>query len=250
MRALIVDDEPAARRRLGTLLEELGVAIEGEAADGVAALDLVRERRPDVIFLDISMPEVDGFDVARHLPHPRPLIIFQTAYSRFAVQAFEHEALDYVVKPVSRKRLAQAVERARRRLGRDRGDQQWDVSALSELRAALGHRPARPERLLVRHGAGHRLLSVAAIERFLAADGVVCAVSDGTQHGTDYTLQELEERLTGAFVRASRADLVNISHIAGIARGGDGSASLTLTSGVMVHVSRRRAAGVRSLLRC
>src|SRR5262245_24964983 len=90
MRLLIVDDEPSARSRLAALVEAIdpaGVEIVGEAGDGVAALDLARARTPDVILLDIAMREIDGFDVARHLPEPRPLIIFQTAYSEYALQA-------------------------------------------------------------------------------------------------------------------------------------------------------------------
>jgi two-component system response regulator AlgR len=79
MRVLVVDDEPAARRRLALMLEELDEEVAGEAANGVEALEIARERRPDVLLLDIEMPEVDGFDVARHLPEPRPLIVFQTA---------------------------------------------------------------------------------------------------------------------------------------------------------------------------
>ena len=119
MRLLIVDDEAAARRRLAELVEEIdpaGIDIVGEAPDGVAALELVRVKQPDVILLDIAMPEVDGLDVVRHLPEPRPLVIFQTAYKEYAIKAFDHEALDYVVKPVRRERLAQALERARARL--------------------------------------------------------------------------------------------------------------------------------------
>src|SRR5688572_9389174 len=103
MRILIVDDEAAARSRLASLIEEIdaeGTEIVGEAPDGMRALELVRRARPDVLLLDITMPEVDGFDVARHLPEPRPLVIFQTAHHEFALQAFDHDALDYVVKPV------------------------------------------------------------------------------------------------------------------------------------------------------
>jgi DNA-binding LytR/AlgR family response regulator len=108
MRVLIVDDEAAARTRLASLVEEIDPAIDivGEAQDGVAALELVRTQLPDVILLDIAMPEVDGLDVARHLPDPRPLIIFQTAYHEYALDAFDQQALDYVVKPVRRERLA------------------------------------------------------------------------------------------------------------------------------------------------
>jgi DNA-binding LytR/AlgR family response regulator len=249
VRALIVDDEPAARRRLATLLEELGVAIEGEAPDGLAALALARERRPDVIFLDVAMPEVDGFDVARHLGEPRPLVIFQTAYAEFALKAFEHEALDYVVKPVTRERLALAIDRAQRRLDNLAAGAPWASDALSKLGAAIGHVPTRPERLLVRRGSGHQLMPVASIERFLAEEGLVYAVAGDARHGTDYTLQELETRFGGAFVRASRSELVNIAHISRLTRNGDGSATLIVSSGAAVHVSRRRAAAVRAVLR-
>ena len=249
MRVLIVDDEAAARRRLAALLEELGVEIAGEAEDGVAALALVRERRPDVLFLDIAIPEVDGFDVARHLPDPRPLLIFQTAYSQYAVQAFDHDAVDYVIKPVSRTRLVQALERAQRRLAASARPASVPSEAWSKIGAAFGHVPPRAERLLVRHGAGHQLVPLAAIERFSAAEGLVYAVTGSGRHGTDYTLQELEERFGGLLVRASRAELVSIPHVTHIASNGDGSATLTLASGATVHVSRRRAAAVRGMLR-
>ena len=249
MRALVVDDEAPARRRLADLLEELGVEVAGEAANGLDALTLVRERRPDVVFLDVSMPEVDGFDVARHLPEPRPLVVFQTAYAEFAVQAFEHDAIDYLVKPVTRERLARALDRIERRASIA---PRWDAPGLAEFGAAIGHVPPRPERLLVRHGSGHRLVAVVDIERFGTDEGLVYAHVLGppapTVHGTDYTLNELEARLQGAFVRASRFDLVALAHVAGIASNGDGSATVTLRSGALVHVSRRRAAAVRAVL--
>jgi two-component system LytT family response regulator len=248
VRALIVDDEPAARSRLARLLEELGVEIAGEAPDGVTALALVHERRPDVLFLDVAMPEVDGFDVARHLGDPRPLIIFQTAYAHFAVKAFEHEALDYVVKPVTRDRLARALDRAARRLADSGLSAGWESGSLAVLGKAFGHVPARPERMLVRQGPGHRLVRVDAIERFTAEDGLVYAELTDVRHATDYSIQELEERFRGAFLRVSRADLVSIAHVGTIAGNRDGSATLSLTSGQTVHVSRRRASEVRRAL--
>src|SRR5688572_13702512 len=190
MRALVVDDEAAARRRLADLLEELGVEVVGEAANGLSALDLARERQPDVLFLDVSMPEVDGFDVARHLPDPRPLIVFQTAYAEFAVKAFEHDALDYLVKPVTRARLAQAIDRIARRTAAPT----WSTGDLASFGAAIGHVALRPERLLVRQAAGHRLVPLAEIQRFTAAEGLVYAHVASGMLGTDYTLNELEER--------------------------------------------------------
>lgn len=247
MRVLIVDDEPAARRRLATLVDELGFDVIGEAADGIAALALVEERHPEVILLDVAMPEVDGFDVARHLREPRPLIIFQTAYPEHALKAFEHEALDYVVKPVTRQRLSAALERARRRLA-TAGGGGWTGSELGRLSAAIGHAPGRPDRLLVRHGSGHVLLPVSSIERFTASEGLVFAHTASASHATDYALNDLEARLAGVFLRVSRSELVSLAHIAGLARNGDGSATLTLQSGATVRVSRRRASTVRSVL--
>jgi DNA-binding LytR/AlgR family response regulator len=248
MRVLIVDDEAAARRRLAALVEELGIEIVGEAAHGLSALELIGERRPDVVLLDVVMPEVDGFDVARHMPEPRPLVIFQTAYAEFAVKAFEHDALDYVVKPVTRERLAQAIERARRRLAGSTAIARLTPETLEQLGAVMRYRPARPERLLVRHGAGHRLVPLNDILSFSASEGLVYARTSEWRAGTDYTLNELEARTTGTFIRVSRADLVNLSHLTGIRSNGDGSATVSLDDGTVLRVSRRRATSVRAAL--
>ena len=105
MRVLIVDDEAASRNRLAAMLEELDVEVVGVADNGVVAIAKASETHPDLVLLDIVMPEVDGFDVARHLSDPRPLIVFQTAHDEHALRAFEHEAVDYVVKPITRERL-------------------------------------------------------------------------------------------------------------------------------------------------
>ena len=110
MRILIVDDEAVARERLKLMLEELDVEVVGEAANGLQAIEMSSSRSPDLLLLDISMPEIDGFDVAQRLPDPRPLIVFQTAYDEFALQAFEHEAIDYLVKPVTLDLLERAIE--------------------------------------------------------------------------------------------------------------------------------------------
>jgi DNA-binding LytR/AlgR family response regulator len=251
VRVLIVDDEAPARSRLAALIEELdasGVEIVGEAENGLAALELARERRPDVMLLDISMPEVDGFDVARHLAEPRPLIIFQTAHHEHALEAFEHDAIDYVVKPVRKERLARALDRARNRLSGLAPAQPWDGATLSRLGAVLNYEPGRPTRLLTRHGAGHRLVALTEIIRFAAADGLVYARTASGTWSTDYTLAELEGRTTGSFVRVSRAELVNLAHVQHIAGNGDGSARLTLNDGSSARVSRRRVADVRRAL--
>ena len=251
MRILIVDDETPARRRLASMLEEIAsedVEIIGEADNGLTALELARSRRPDVILLDIAMPEVDGFDVARHLAEPRPLIIFQTAYHDYALKAFDHDALDYVVKPVRKERLARAIERARGRLADVRPPGAWDAASLADLGHAVGYQPTRPARLLVRQGAGQRLTPVRDIMRFSAADGVVYAHTSTSSPIVDYTLADLEARLGEQFLRASRSDLVNASHVVRILSNGDGSATLEITGGASIHVSRRRAGETRRRL--
>ena len=253
MKILIVDDEAPARSRLAALVEEIdteldGLAIEivGEAATGMAALELARERRPDVVLLDIAMPEVDGLDVVRHLPEPRPLVIFQTAYEQYALQAFDHQALDYLVKPVHKERLARALVRARDRLAVTRLP--W-TGSLAEIGVVLGHTPVRPARLLVRDGAGHRLVRVRDIIRFFADEGLVRAATARESPVIDYTLGELETRLGADFLRVSRSDLVHTAHVSRVLGNGDGSATLILTDGTRVHVSRRRAGEVRRALK-
>jgi two-component system response regulator AlgR len=247
MRVLIVDDEAAARRRVAALLEDIAAAdveIVGEADNGMTAIELARTRHPDVILLDIAMPEIDGFDVARHLADPRPLIIFQTAYHDRALEAFDHDALDYVVKPVRKDRLARAIERARSRLEARSAANSWDAGSLALLGNAVGYQPSRPARLLVRHGSGHRLTAVRDIIRFSAADGVVYAHTAAGSPIIDYTLADLEARLRSQFLRVSRGDLVNVAHAVRITSNGDGSATIEVTGGAAIHVSRRRAGEV------
>ncbi len=246
MRVLIVDDEASARTRLRRLLEDLEVDCIGEASNGLEALERVRDLHPDLLLLDIAMPEITGLDVARHLQDPRPLIVFQTAHDEHAVAAFEQEAIDYLLKPVTRDRLAQALERASRRLADGAGGPPRE--AFARVQRASLPLPTPPRRILVRAGAGHRLLAVRDIARFTAEEGLARAVGASGSFLTDYTLSDLEQRLGRGFVRVSRADLVNIDWIDRLAGEGDGSASLTLLDKTVVHVSRRRAAALRAAL--
>lgn len=248
MRVLIVDDEPAARRRLRSMVEELGEDVVGEADSGDDALSLARELEPDVLLLDIVMPEVDGLDVARHLPEPRPLIIFQTAHSDYALEAFEHEAVDFVVKPVRAERLEKALERARRRI-----EQPPRPVISNELLEQIGSRigptsSATARRLLVLEGTGHRVLRVREILLFTTDGRYVWAHTAQARFATTYTLGELERRLGAGFVRTSRAELVAIEHVQRVESLPEGGLLLKLANGQVVRVSRRRAAEVRRLL--
>ena len=247
MRVLVVDDETAARRRLSIMLAELDVELVGEAANGLVALQLVRERKPDVILLDITMPEIDGFDVAQHLAEPKPLIVFQTAFDEYALEAFEHEAIDYLVKPVTLSKLQRAMERARERWESAR-NQELSRDVLRQLRSSLKPASGAPSRVLVRERGGHRLVSFDEIPLFRAEHGTVHALTNSGEYLTDYTLADLEQRLGAAFTRPNRSELVNVQWIERIASNGDGSATLTLRDGTSIHVTRRRAADVRQHL--
>lgn len=248
MRVLIVDDEPAARARLHTMLEELDVEVTGEAANGLEALDRITSQRPDVLLLDIAMPEVDGFDVVRHLSDPRPLVIFQTAFDEHALRAFEHEALDYVVKPVALDRLRQALDRARVRLETTRAAS-LGGDVIARLTAALPSvGQVKKPRILVRDGSGRLLLPLREILRFTADEGSVSAIARGVRWPTDYTLTELEDRIGTGFARVSRSELVNVDHVTRFEPVSDGSAELTLSDRTVVRVSRRRAPQVRRAL--
>lgn len=136
IRALIVDDEPPARARLRQLLEQGGVVVIGEAGSAASALELMADRRPDVLFLDIEMPEVRGTTLAASLPEPRPFVVFATAYERYAIEAFACDATDYLLKPVNRGKLAATIERIRQRLDRQ-SEVERDVAAASALRADM-----------------------------------------------------------------------------------------------------------------
>lgn len=120
IRAVIVDDEEPARERMRRLLEATGVHVVGEAADGETAVEQIDALAPDVVFLDIQMPAASGLDVAARVRAPKPRIVFCTAYDRFAIDAFEHQALDYLLKPVNRTRLAQTIERVTREVTEQR----------------------------------------------------------------------------------------------------------------------------------
>ena len=247
MRVLIVDDEAAARHRLKIMLSELDVEVVGEAEDGLEALTQIRQRHPDVVLLDITMPEVDGFDVAHHLPEPKPLIIFQTAFDEYALQAFDHEAIDYLVKPVTLPKLQRSIDRARSHLENAR-NYTLKQGLLRQLRASLKSSTGIPTRVLVRDAGGYRLVPYSDIVCFHAQQGTVKARIGSATHVTDYTLADLQDRLGEAFVRPNRSELVNVEHIDRIASNGDGSAALTLRDGTTVQVTRRRAADVRRKL--
>jgi two-component system, LytTR family, response regulator len=253
VRVVIADDEPRARQFLERLLGEMDeVTVVGSAKGGGEALSLVARLKPEVVFLDIQMPDLTGLEVARHLRgDASPVVVFVTAYDRHAIEAFELAALDYVLKPIKRERLDEAVRRAvqevadRKRLS---GRQEEVLRDLVQREAADGRlEPLR--RLPVRHRREVRLLDLAEVTRIISRDRLVLACAESREFLVDYTLQELEERLPpGRFLRVHRAALVNVDAIESYG-GEEGVLVLRLKDGSRVEASERRAAEVRRRLK-
>lgn len=251
LRALIADDEPRARQFLEKLLgEHEALEVVGAARNGAEALQMVADLKPDVAFLDIHMPDLSGLEVARHLRGAEaPAVVFVTAYDKYAIEAFEVAALDYLLKPLKRERLAEAVRRviAEARSGGPAARADALREALASPAIASQLPPLR--RLPVRHRREVKLLDLAQVPLIFSRDRLVLARSETHEYLVDYTLQELEQRLpAGQFVRVHRAALVNVDAIESYG-GEEGVLVLKLKDGTRVEASERRAAEVRRRLR-
>jgi len=233
IRALIVDDEQLAREELKYLLDSTGnVEILGEGANGIEAVKLIEELQPDVVFLDVQMPGLDGFAVLKHLIDHRglerlPHIVFATAYDQYAVRAFDVNAVDYLLKPFDRNRILQALERTRSRLlesgaegdagdsGRNGSDS--EISALLEMlhRQQQSAPRATPSKLIVQVQSRLLLIDQAEICYAAIEDGTIRVVTPTVEgHSKCRTLEELLELLDpNLFWRAHRGFAVNINHI-------------------------------------
>jgi two-component system LytT family response regulator/two-component system response regulator LytT len=224
LRAVLVDDEQLARDELGYLLGQVGgVEVVGQAVNGVDALGIIARLEPDVVFLDVQMPGLTGFEVARRLldGSTPSQIVFVTAYDQHAIEAFEVNAVDYLLKPVDQARLLVAVDRARRRIANARPvDATPGVAGVSDDQLAkivqmVAERQSRRERLAIK--VGERFLLVQADDLVCASlveDGIAVITSQHTGTSNYRTLDELQERLDpSVFWRVHRSHLVNINKI-------------------------------------
>jgi two-component system, LytTR family, response regulator LytT len=217
LRAVLVDDEQLARDELSYLLGQVGgVDVVGQAGNGVEALTTIDRMQPDVVFLDVQMPGLTGFEVARRMVEQRTPshIIFVTAYDQHAIEAFEVNAVDYLLKPVDQARLEVAVERARRRVGADRPADRA-APDLEKIIQLVTERQSRRERLAIK--VGERFMLVQAEEIIyasLADEGITVVTGQHSGTSNYRTLDELQERLDGSlFWRVHRSHLVNINKI-------------------------------------
>lgn len=241
--ALIVDDEPLARERIRTLLEAEGdFTILPECASGPEALAAMQQKRPDLLFLDVQMPEMDGFQVLRELGHPLPLVIFVTAFDEHAVKAFEAQALDYVLKPFKVTRFKAAVARARNQLERQQPD---EVSRrLLEMLSQQGPAKEYLTRIVVRDRTRVRFIKTPEVDWIEASGNYVVVHAGKENHVVRETLATFEEQLSPKeFVRVSRSAIVNLDRVAHIEPTFNNEHVIVLTNGAKLAMTR----GLREL---
>lgn len=233
LRTLIVDDEQPARDRLRQLLaSHPDVEIAGEADDGLQALEAVAALQPDVVLLDIQMPGCSGLEVAASLGRPRPAIIFCTAFDQHAVDAFELQAVDYLLKPVTRARLAAALDRVRQGAGRDEARR---VDRLSRSDAL------KPTRFLARKGNRYRVVPAGEVTAFSFDEGLTRLHTASEQLWMQPTLAALARRLPPEqYAQVSRSVVVKLDAIREARPMSDGTGQITLEGGATFAVSRRR----------
>jgi two-component system LytT family response regulator len=266
MRVLIVDDEPLARRGIRQLIEPNDdVEIVGECRNGRETLAALDTLAPDLVFLDVQMPELDGFEVVRARGAARmPYVIFVTAYDEFAVRAFETHALDYLVKPVNEGRFAAALDRARERMrfaeALELTRRIGDLLAAHDRRGERGvspvESPARgsslmpARRLVVPTATGELVLDVEEIDWIQAEDYYAAVHARGRRHLIRESLASLEQRLDpDRFVRVHRSAIVRVDRVREMRSAAPGESVLILRDGTRVPVSRRRREQVTELIR-
>ena len=258
-RCVVVDDEKPARDRLKRLLAlHDDMECVGEAADADAAVRLIDEIAPDLCFLDVRMPEGDGFNVLQRVKRI-PAVIFCTAFDEYAVQAFEVHSLDYLLKPFGKKRFAEALNRARQALQRPALPATRLLELFEELRRGIGTAGPEaaqqvtseiPTRISARRGAKILLLAPQDVLWFEAEDTLVFARTIEGRSLVERTLSDLEQQLGSKFFRAHRGCLVNLDHIAEIVPGDAGSYRIVFHDErrSSVPLSRRQVRRLRELI--
>lgn len=247
LRTLIVDDEPIARKVLSEELKSMpGIEVIADAENGEKALEKIAALKPDLLFLDLQMPVLGGLDVVRRIKSGShvPVVVIVTAYDKYAIQAFEAGAIDYLLKPISQERLAKAVERAQRFTKQDAFER---IAQLQEIGFPRTERRIR--KIVGRVGEEYFLLDASEIYAFQADGDVVWIVTAKRKFLATQTLKELQRRLANTtFERIHRNALVNVEHIRKITPLSSQRWLITLANNQEFIASKRLARGVRQLL--
>jgi two-component system, LytTR family, response regulator len=240
--ALIVDDEELARQVLRELVQSRPeIQILGECSNGFEAVKAIAEHKPDLVFLDIQMPKLTGFDVLELIEHD-VAIIFVTAYDQYAMRAFEVHAVDYLLKPIGRERFEEALERAKKRIGEKK-------PPAAELIAAARPPQQFLERIVVKDGTRVTLIPVAKLDYVEAQDDYVALASQGKKHLKQQTIASVEAGLDPMrFVRIHRSYIVNFERVVRIEPYGKDSRLAILADGARLPVSRTGYARLKTLL--
>jgi two-component system LytT family response regulator len=244
VRVVLVDDEQRALRRLARLLGDWpALEVVGQAEGGQQAVELIEEQEPDIVFLDVQMPDLDGFEVLRRLSRPPPYVIFTTAYDSYALEAFAVGAVDYLLKPFGERELARAVSRALERSASERFEEGY-----RRMLAAL-EQPDYLESIPVSYLKDIVLLPVAEVTHFEADQELVAIHGAARQYTTDLTLAELEQRLDpGRFFRAHRRAIINLDHLLRLEPLEGGRYVAVLGQGARVEMSRTGSRRLRKKL--
>jgi two-component system LytT family response regulator len=249
IRTLVIDDEPLARGRLRKLLEdETEIELIGECSDGREALAAIQEHSPDLIFLDVQMPELDGFSVLAALKREKmPVVIFVTAHDKFALKAFEVHAVDYLLKPFDRERFQTALARALNQIKREQTGALTE--RLSTLLADLKPESAHPERIVIKADGRMTFLKTDDIDWIEAADNYVNLRVGTESHLVRETMASLESRLPSKkFMRISRSTIVNIERIKELQPMFHGEYAVILRNGTRLTLSRSYRDKLQQLL--
>jgi len=249
MKALIVDDEPISRRILREELETFPeVMVAGEAANGREALQAIAALHPDLVFLDLQMPVMSGFEVVQSLHEPPlPIIVIVTAFDQHAIDAFEAGAIDYLLKPVSQERLRTTVERAQHLLGKP-----GEIAARAERVATSVQKPGQPttKKIVGRAGDEYFIVDLDEVLAFQAERELVWIITSKQRLLASQPLQAIEDRITEPrFQRVHRNAIVNVNHVHKISPLSSQRWLITLSNGLQLPASKRRVHKIRTLLR-
>ena len=232
IKAIIIDDEQLARDLIKRFLQDFPqIELVAECANGFDGFKAINEHEPQLIFLDVQMPKLTGFEMLELVDNP-PVIIFSTAFDQYAIKAFEQSAADYLLKPYSKARFAEAIEKALKKVNNENANQLVTTQVLEEARSE------QLDRIVIKNGAKINIIGIDQIEYFQAQDDYVAVFSGGKKHLKQTTMKYLEDHLSDDFVRVHRSYIVKVDEIDKLEPYSKDSYVAILKSGEKISVSR------------